>query len=150
MPFFHRKTLISRELRKIAPSGFHHCELATQCFHLKLWATPRTPSPRAGAREVKSRDFQKCRPGKTCFRPLLKVSPILLEFGMIALKTLIHKTVDQILHFFTLRRDIGFQTWSNPQMKIKCRPAKTCSPPLAQNLPDFLQIWHDCSHDLYT
>ena len=90
---------------------------------------PLPPPPRGEAREVKSRDFQKCRPGKTCF-PLLKNSPILLKLGMIALKTFIQKTLDQIFDIFSLRQDIGFQTWSNPKIKIKNRPGKTCSPPL--------------------
>ena len=36
--------------------------------------------------------------------------------------------MDQIFDIFSLRRDIGFQTWSNPKIKIKCRPGKTCSP----------------------
>ena len=44
MPFFHRKTLISRELRKIAPFGFHLWKLKKKGSHSGLfWATPRTP-----------------------------------------------------------------------------------------------------------
>ena len=123
---------MSREKRKTAPCGFHLCKLGRKGFHPELfWATHRTPPPRGGARELKSCDFQKCRHGKTCSPPLLKISPTLLRFGMIALKTPIHKTVDQIFDIFSLRRDIGFQTWSNPET-IKCRPGKTC-PPLVQN-----------------
>ena len=39
--------------------------------------------------------------------PLLKISPILLKFGMIALKTLLHKTVDQTFDIFLQSRDFG-------------------------------------------
>ena len=123
-PFFHRKTLISRELRKIAPCAFQLCKLGRKGFHLVLfWATPPPPRPPwGGAREVKSRDFQKCRPSNTCSPPLLKISPILLKLGMIALKTFIHKTVDQTFDIFSLRRDLGYQTWSNPKIEMKHRP----------------------------
>ena len=101
---------------------------------------PRTPPPRGGAREVKSWVFQKCGPVKTCSPPLLKISPILLKFGMIALKTLIQKPVDQIFDILSLRQDIGFQTWSNPKTKIKCRPGKTCSPPSFKYSPILLKF----------
>ena len=65
---------------------------------------------------------------KPVLPPLLKISPILLKFGMIAFTTPIQKTVDQLFDIFSLRRDIGFQTWSNPEVKIKYRPGKTCFP----------------------
>ena len=132
MPFYHRKTFISRELRKIAPCGFYLCKLGREGFHLGLfWAYPVSPR-RGDGQEVKSRDFRKCRLGKTCSPPLLKISPILPKFAMIALMTFIHETVDQIFDIFSLRRDIGFQTWSNPKIKIKYRPGKICSPPCSK------------------
>ena len=91
MPFFHRKTLISRELRKTAASDFRFCNLGRKGFHLGFFGrTSRIPSPRGGARAVRSRDFKNCRTGKIFSPPLLKMSPILLKFGMIALKTFIH------------------------------------------------------------
>ena len=64
---------------------------------------------------------------------MLKKSPNLLNFGMIAHKTLMLKTVDHFFDIFTLRRDIGFQTWSNPEIGVNADPAKSVLPPLAQN-----------------
>ena len=93
--------------------------------------TPVSPRLREGKEKSKCGVSIKFRPGKTCFPlPLLKISPISLEFGKIALKTIIYKTIAQMFDIFHFRWDIGFQTWSNHKTRIKCRPGKTCSPPL--------------------
>ena len=54
---------------------------------------------------------------------------------MIALNTLMQKTVDQLSDIFSLRGDIGFQTWSNREIKIKYRSGKTCYPTLLKSSP---------------
>ena len=121
----------------IAPCGFHFCKLGREGFHLELfWATPRPPAEGKGERG-QIVGVPKMPTWQNLFSPLLKISPVLLKFGMIALKTLIQRTVDQIFDIFSLRRDKGFQTELNPQIKMKCRPGKTCSLPPCSKLARF-------------
>ena len=79
MPFFCRKTLISRELWKRAANGFHLCKLGSRRFHQGLFrTTSRTVPLEGGASNVKSRGFKNADPAKLVpppHSPLLKKKP---------------------------------------------------------------------------
>ena len=80
MPFFHRKPLISQELRMIAATGFHLYKLGGKWFHLRcLWTTPvPPPQPPAEGRGKKGQiaGFPKMPTRQNLFSPFLKMSPI--------------------------------------------------------------------------
>ena len=108
MPFFHRNTLISQELRKIALCGFPPCKLGRKGFHLELfWATPPYTTAEGRGESGQIVGLPKMPTWQNLFSPLLKINLVLLKIGMMALKTLIHKPVDQNFDVFLGNRDLA-------------------------------------------